>query len=54
MGPDGKPKIQEFGNLSERKTNGDTRLSEKREPLVDIIENHDNIAITAEIPGVEK
>ena len=41
IGPDGKPKIQEFGNRP-RKTS------------TDIIEGKSEVAITVEIPGVEK
>jgi HSP20 family protein len=54
IGPDGKPRIQEFGNYPKRSSNGETNFSEEREPLVDIIENHNNVAITVEVPGVEK
>jgi HSP20 family protein len=54
IGPDGKPRIQEFGNYPKKASNGKTKLSEEREPLVDIIENHKNVAITVEVPGVEK
>jgi HSP20 family protein len=51
---DGKPRIQEFGNYNKKDTNGDTMLSEERKPLVDIIESKDKVAITVELPGVEK
>lgn len=54
IGPDGKPKIQEFGNYSRKTANGEVTLSKQREPIVDVIENHDNVAITVEMPGVEK
>jgi HSP20 family protein len=54
IGSDGKPRIQEFGNYPKKAPNGETRMSEEREPLVDIIENRDNVAITVELPGVEK
>lgn len=54
IGPDGKPRIQEFGNYPKKARNGETKFSEEREPLVDIIENYDKVAITVEIPGVEK
>lgn len=52
--PHGKPKIQEFGNYSRKTSNGEVKLSKQREPIVDVIENHENVAITAEMPGVEK
>jgi len=54
IGPDGKPRIQEFGNYPKKTSSGSAGLSEEREPLVDIIENHNNVAITVEVPGVEK
>jgi HSP20 family protein len=54
MGPDGKPRIQEFGNRPTRTPTGNSIISEEREPLTDIIEGKDDIAITIEIPGVEK
>jgi len=54
IGPDGKPKIQEFGNRPTRTPTGNSMISDEREPLTDIIEGKNDIAITIEIPGVEK
>ncbi|UCD14593.1 MAG: Hsp20/alpha crystallin family protein [Thermoplasmatales archaeon] len=54
VGPDGKPKIQEFGNRPTRTEKGHSMISEEREPLTDIIEGKNDVAITIEIPGVEK
>ena len=54
IGPDGKPKIQEFGNRPTKSPKGTSTISDEREPLTDIIEGDSNIAITIEIPGVEK
>jgi HSP20 family protein len=55
MGPDGKPKIQEFGNRPQKKvTDGKPSISEEREPVTDIIETEKNVSITVEVPGVEK
>jgi len=54
IGPDGKPRIQEFGNRPTRTPKGNSTISEEREPLTDIIEGEENVAITLEIPGVEK
>lgn len=53
VGPDGKPKIEEFGNVV-KKPGKERLISEEREPLVDVIEKGDEIRIVAEIPGVEK
>ena len=52
MGPDGKPIVQEFGNT--RPSRASPELLGIREPLVDINECADIVAITAELPGVEK
>lgn len=54
IGPDGKPKLQEFGNRSTKTSNGTPTVSEEIEPLTDIIEGEDDVAITVEIPGVER
>lgn len=52
VGPDGKPKIQEFGNVKNYK--GKSIISEEREPLVDVIEKGDEVRIISEVPGVNK
>lgn len=54
MGPDGKPEISEFGNRAVKTQDGEPTISEEREPLTDIIEGDNDVAITVEIPGVEK
>ncbi len=52
MGPNGQPKIREFGNIepSQKKIN----VKDAREPLVDVIEREKEIDILAELPGVNK
>lgn len=50
VGPDGKPKLQEFGNTT---TPTDFQES-RREPLTDVIEEPDKIRIVMELPGVDK
>src|SRR5213594_5027829 len=52
VGPDGKPVVREFGNL-EQSSRGPL-LKEEREPLVDVMEEGDEIIVVIEIPGVEK
>ncbi len=52
IGPDGRPKIQEFGNV--RKAGRAPKISEELEPLVDVLDEGDKVRIVAEIPGVEK
>jgi len=63
VGPDGKPVIQEFGNIkpSQRpKAFGSEQRqlepapTEAREPLVDIINDVNQIRVVAELPGVNK
>ena len=52
VGPDGKPVIQEYGNVRP----GSLSAPDGREPLVDtIVDEKDNvIKLVAEMPGVEK
>ena len=52
IGPDGKPEIQEFGNI--KKSLGGPQVKEEREPLVDIVETENEIRVVVEMPGVEK
>jgi HSP20 family protein len=61
MGPDGKPIVQEFGNVKPSKKPGafgfeQPALEPKdaREPLVDVINEPEQIRVLAELPGVEK
>lgn len=56
IGPDGRPIIQKFGNLTERlEGKGVKALVEgAREPLTDIVETKDSFSVTLEVPGVEK
>lgn len=57
VGPDGKPVIREFGNIKPELEEGQRpaiNLRDKREPIVDIFEQDNEIKILAELPGVEK
>ncbi|MGW8181457.1 MAG: archaeal heat shock protein Hsp20 [bacterium] len=56
IGPDGKPIIREFGNMKPGLEEDETTigLQDKREPLVDVIDDDDNVKVLAELPGVEK
>lgn len=54
VGPDGKPRMEEFGNHTHRTPNGEPSISDDREPITDVIESKDDVAVTVEIPGVEK
>ncbi len=53
IGPDGKPEIQEFGNIK-KGLKGTPQVKEEREPLIDIVETNEDIHVVAELPGVEK
>jgi len=53
IGPDGKPEIQEFGNIK-KGLKGAPQVKEEREPLVDIVEAEGEIHVVVELPGVEK
>ena len=61
IGPDGKPKIREFGNVkpsNEPDTCGLNQAyidaKQEREPLIDIIDLDAEIKVILELPGVEK
>lgn len=53
IGSDGKPEIQEFGNIK-KSLKGTPQVKEERQPLVDIVETNDEVRVVAELPGVEK
>lgn len=52
IGPDGKPEINQFGNL--RPSRRGPQVKEEREPLVDIVETDGEVHVVAELPGVDK
>lgn len=55
VGPDGKPHIEQFGNTGPVAPGPGSPTAEPlREPITDVLEGADSIAITAELPGVEK
>ena len=54
FGPDGKPQIEDFGNRPIKSPEGEPLISEEREPITDVIEGDDDVAVTVELPGVEK
>lgn len=51
---DGKPIVEDFNNKSLHTPKGKQMISDEREPLTDIIEGDNTIAVTVEIPGIEK
>ena len=60
VGPDGRPKVREFGNVKspfrEGRSGFRTRplISSEREPLVDISTTDKEIKVVVEMPGVNK
>lgn len=57
IGPDGKPKVREFGNVRSNNRGGfGTRpqFSAEREPLADIINSDKEVKVVVELPGVSK
>jgi HSP20 family protein len=61
IGPDGKPKITEFGNVKPSLKPAPFGMArprldvrEEREPLVDVITTEKEVKVIAELPGVEK
>ncbi len=58
VGPDGKPRIREFGNIRPRgiETAGKPviEVQEDIEPLTDVIEEDDKIKVIMDMPGVNK
>jgi HSP20 family protein len=57
IGPDGKPIIREFGNMKPNigmRRKSPFNLKDHRDPLVDIVEEAENVKVVAELPGVEK
>jgi HSP20 family protein len=53
IGADGKPEIQEFGNIK-KGLKGTPQVKEEREPLVDIVDAEGEVHVVVELPGVEK
>jgi HSP20 family protein len=56
VGPDGKPKVREFGNFKAETRMGKPYMDvkEKREPLADVIPTDGEVRVIVELPGVEK
>jgi len=61
IGPDGKPVIREFGNVKPSRRSapfgfprGIREISQRREPLIDVISEEETVKVIAEVPGVDK
>ena len=53
LGPDGKPRIEQFGN-THPVPKAEVSVEGGREPITDLIEQDDHFTITVELPGVER
>ncbi|HOE52130.1 MAG TPA: Hsp20/alpha crystallin family protein [Methanomassiliicoccales archaeon] len=51
-GPDGRPMVQEFGNVP--RGGGLPPDTSYREPLTDVVEEEGRVKVIVELPGVEK
>ena len=61
IGPDGKPKIREFGNVKSPMTGRGAgffeqqpSISSEREPLIDVSSTDKEVKVVVEMPGVKK
>ncbi len=53
VGPDGIPRVEEFGNIR-KDERGRPIISEEVEPLVDVLDYGDEVLVLAEMPGIDK
>jgi HSP20 family protein len=58
VGPDGKPRIREFGNVKSPLSRGFSQvtpvISSEREPLADVTTTDKEVKVVVEMPGVSK
>jgi HSP20 family protein len=64
IGPDGKPRVKEFGNVKSLSNGGSSRnigqyigkpqISAEREPLSDITTTDNEVKVVLEMPGIKK
>jgi HSP20 family protein len=59
IGPDGKPKVREFGNVRVPGISGKgylagPQITAEREPLVDVMTSDKEVKVVIEMPGVNK
>lgn len=57
IGPDGKPRVKEFGNVKSPMRRGLFRpsmISSEREPMSDVIVTDKEVKVTVELPGASK
>ena len=60
IGPDGKPKVREFGNirspfrLGATGTMTEPMITDEREPLADVVASDKEVKVVVEMPGIDK
>lgn len=54
IGPDGRPRVREFGNVRRLGGFPVPKLSAEREPMADVITNDKEVKVVVELPGIEK
>jgi HSP20 family protein len=54
VGPDGKPKVRQFGNVTTLGGMTPPGLTAEREPLADVITTDKDVKVTVEMPGISK
>jgi len=52
VGPDGRPIVEEFGNV--KRVGRRTIIEDVIEPLVDVMDEKDRVVVIAELPGIDK
>lgn len=52
MGLEGRPVVEQFGNIRETATG--PVVAESREPLVDVLDEGDHLQVIVELPGIEE
>lgn len=53
MGPDGRPRIEQFGNVP-HPLRPEAVVEGGREPITDVIDHGEALSITVELPGVQR
>ena len=60
IGPDGKPKVREFGNVKRPSGLGfgigpsKAQIAGEMEPMIDVVTTYKEVKVTVEMPGVSK
>ncbi len=52
IGPTGRAKVREFGNYPRKSC--EEKISDEKKPILDVIEDKNNVSVTLDLPGVRK